>query len=118
MTEIALREIAVPMSQMVRLCSVTETPNEGEVCEIAAAGRVFCVARVDGEVVVMDNVCPHRGGPLGQGLIENGHVVCPWHAWAFNAKTGCASHNSKACVRRYEVQVEGDAVLVDVEGNG
>ena len=103
------------MSQLVRLCSVTETPNEGEVCEIAAAGRVFCIARVDGEVVVMDNVCPHRGGPLGQGLIENGHVVCPWHAWAFNVKTGCASHNPKACVRRYGVRVVDEMVEVDLE---
>lgn len=109
------REKPVRMSQFVPLCSVAETPKEGEVCEVAAVGRVFCVGRVDGELVVMDNVCPHRGGPLGQGLIENGHVVCPWHAWAFSAKTGCASHNPNACVRRYGVRVDGDSVEVDLE---
>lgn len=102
------------MSQFVPLCSVTDAPKEGEVCEISAAGRVFCVSRVNGELSVMDNVCPHRGGPLGQGLIEDGHIVCPWHAWAFNAKTGCASNNPNACVRRYAVRMEGESVLVDV----
>lgn len=102
------------MPQFVPLCHETETPQEGDICEMAASGHVFCVARVEGELVVMDNVCPHRGGPLGQGLIENGHVVCPWHAWAINAKTGCASHNPNACVRRYAVRVEEEMVLVDL----
>lgn len=81
---------------------------------MSAGGRVFCVARVDGELVVMDNTCPHRGGPLGQGLIEQGHVVCPWHAWAFHAKTGCASNNPRACVRIYPVLIENELVQVDV----
>lgn len=103
------------MSQFVPLCYVTAAPKEGEVCEMAAAGRIFCVSHANGELIVMDNVCPHRGGPLGQGLIENGYVVCPWHAWAFNLKTGCASNNSSACARIYATRVENDVVLVDLE---
>ena len=103
------------MPQFVPLCRVTETPEEGEICEMPAAGRVFCVARVYGELSVMDNVCPHRGGPLGQGLVEDGRIVCPWHAWAFDAKTGCASHNPKACVRRYAARLEDEVVLVEVD---
>ena len=103
------------MPQFVPLCRVTETPQEGEVCEMTAAGSLFCVARVDGELVVMDNVCPHRGGPLGQGIVEQGRIVCPWHAWAFDAKTGCASHNLKACVRRYATRIDGDTVMVELE---
>lgn len=103
------------MPQFVALCQVSDTPQEGEVCEVSAANRVFCVARVNGELVVMDNVCPHRGGPLGQGLVENGNVVCPWHAWAFDAKTGCATHDPKECVRRYAVRMEGDIVRVEID---
>jgi len=100
------------MTEFVALCRVSETPTDGEVCEIATASHVFCVACVDGELVVMDNTCPHRGGPLGQGVVENGHIVCPWHAWAFDAKSGCASHNPKACVRRYATLIEGETVMV------
>lgn len=104
------------MSQFVPLCSVGEAPKEGEVCEIAAAGRVFCVSRVSGELVVMDNVCPHRGGPLGQGLIDGGRLVCPWHAWAFDVKTGQPSNNCKVCVRIFPTRIESDVVQVDLDG--
>ena len=103
------------MSHFVPLCSVSETPRDGEVCEITAGDRVFCVGRVAGELFVMDNVCPHRGGPLGQGVIEKGHVVCPWHAWAFDGKTGCASHNSQACVRVYAIRIEGGIVQIELD---
>ena len=41
----------------------------------------------------MENVCLHRGGPLGQGMIEGGKVVCPWHGWAWDPKTGEAAQN-------------------------
>ena len=103
------------MPQYVPLCRESELPAEGEACEITASGRIFCVARVDGELVVMDNVCPHRGGPLGQGIIEQGLIVCPWHAWAFDAKTGCASHNPNACVRRYASLIEGETVMLQLD---
>jgi nitrite reductase (NADH) small subunit len=69
------------------------------------------VANVNGEISAMDNICPHRQGPLGQGIIEGGKVVCPWHAWAFDVKTGAAVHNPSAHVQIYEVKIEGDDVL-------
>jgi nitrite reductase (NADH) small subunit len=59
----------------------------------------------------MDNVCPHRGGPLGQGLIEEGKLICPWHAWAIDLKTGEVTHSPQAKVETYEVKTEGDDVL-------
>lgn len=62
----------------------------------------------------MDDVCPHRGGPLGQGIIEDGKIICPWHAWAFDVKTGIAVHTPNAKVEVYDVKIEGDDVLVKV----
>jgi nitrite reductase (NADH) small subunit len=78
------------MSQFVRLCSASELPGEGEVSEFTAQGRAFCVAHVAGAVVVLDGVCPHEGGPLGEGIVEEGRVVCPWHAYAFDVSSGVA----------------------------
>ena len=46
----------------------------------------------------MENVCLHRGRPLGQGTIEGGKVVCPWHGWQWNPHTGEAAHNPNAKV--------------------
>ena len=79
------------MGEWVRLCGQGEAPGEGEVREMAAGGRAVCVARHEGQLHALDNVCPHRQGPLGEGWLEGGAVLCPWHAWAFDLHTGEAS---------------------------
>jgi nitrite reductase (NADH) small subunit len=98
------------MPDLVRICSERDLPAEGEVCEMA--GGRLCVARVGGEIAVLDNTCPHREGPLGQGMIEDGRVVCPYHGWAFDVKTGAALHNPQAKVRIYEAVVKDGELLV------
>ena len=100
------------MPGLVRICSEAELPREGEVCEMAALGRPFCVARLGGEIAVLDGVCPHNEGPLGQGIVENGRVVCPWHAWAFDVKTGEAEHSAREHVAVYEAIIEDGALLI------
>ena len=102
------------MSEFVRILSRAELPSDGEAREVACAGKMLCVANVGGEISAMDNVCPHRGGPLGEGIIENGKVVCPWHAWAFDVKTGAAEHSPGDKVDVYPVRIEGDDVLVNL----
>jgi nitrite reductase (NADH) small subunit len=76
------------MSGFVRICSQSELPAAGEVREFEAEGRPFCVANVGGTIAVLGGVCPHEEGPLGEGTIENGCVVCPWHSYAFDVRTG------------------------------
>ena len=98
------------MADLVRICSERELPAEGEVCEMA--GGRLCVARVGGEIAVLDNDCPHSGGPLGQGMVENGRVVCPYHGWAFDVKTGAALHAPGEKVRVFEAVVKDGELLV------
>ena len=62
----------------------------------------------------MENLCPHRQGPLGQGWIEGDAVVCPWHAWAFNCRTGIAEEPEKASVKVFPVRKQDNTVLVDL----
>jgi len=76
------------MSDFVRICSQGDLPAEGKVKEFVVNGRALCVATVDGTVCVLDGTCPHEGGPLGEGSIEGGKLVCPWHEFAFDVKTG------------------------------
>ncbi|MFT4112283.1 Rieske (2Fe-2S) protein [Silvibacterium sp.] len=102
------------MSESIRILSRSELPAEGEAREAVCGNRVLCIAQVNGEIHAVDNACPHRGGPLGQGIVENGTVVCPWHAWAFDLKTGAAAHSPLARVAVYPVRVEGDDVLVQL----
>ncbi len=102
------------MPQWVRLCSAAEAPTEGNVVEADAGGVSVCLARLNGRLAAVDNWCPHRRGPLGQGWIEGEAVVCPWHAWAFNLETGVAEPPERASVDVFPVRVEGEDVLVDL----
>jgi len=97
------------MSEFVRVCPVSQLPRAGEVAEFTVAGRVLCVANVDGAFGVLDGTCPHEGGPLGEGIIEDGRVVCPWHGYAFDPRTGACLQDDglKAQVLESEV-VDGE----------
>lgn len=74
---------------------------------------MICVANVDGVIHAMENTCLHRGGPLGAGVIEDGKVICPWHGWAWDPKTGEA-HVKGAKVEVYGVKVEGGETVIDI----
>jgi nitrite reductase (NADH) small subunit len=100
------------MSEFVRICAKAELPVSGDAKEFIAGDRMLCIANEHGAISAMDNVCPHRGGPLGQGMVEGGKVICPWHAWAFDLKTGAAQHSPDTKVTLYEMKVEGEDVFV------
>jgi nitrite reductase (NADH) small subunit len=98
--------------KLVRICGVGELPPEGEVGEFQAGKLTLCVAKMNGQVYAMENECPHHGGPLGQGRLEDGKVLCPWHAYAFDVKTGECT--GAIPVRVFEVTVAREDVLVKV----
>jgi nitrite reductase (NADH) small subunit len=98
----------------VRIASATELPPSKEVREFLCGDKTICVANVNGTVTAMDNACLHRGGPLGQGVIEKGKVVCPWHGWAWDPATGEAVHNPVAKLNVYPIKVESGEVLVEI----
>ena len=69
------------------LCELSELkPGEGKYVEIG--GFQLAVFINDGQVYVLDNTCPHAGGNLAGGYVENGCAVCPWHYWAFKLDSG------------------------------
>ena len=76
------------MSELVKICVRGELPRPGEAKEFIAGARTLCIANIDGVIRALDNECPHRGGPLAEGMIEHGKLICPWHAWSFDPATG------------------------------
>jgi nitrite reductase (NADH) small subunit len=97
---------------LVRLASESDLPALNEAKEFSCGEKTICVANVNGEISAMDNTCLHRGGPLGQGVIEGGKLICPWHGWAWNPKTGEAQV-SGVKVAVYPVKIEGGEVLIE-----
>jgi nitrite reductase (NADH) small subunit len=101
------------MSALVRICSTAELPRRGEAREFAAGSRTLCIANIDGVIRALDNECPHRGGPLAEGMIEHGRLICPWHGWSFDPATG-ANDASQERVAVYPVTVEAQEVFVKI----
>ncbi len=86
--------------------------GEGIVVEIE--GKKIAVFNCDGNYFATDNTCVHRGGPLGEGLMEGTTVICPWHGWEFDVSSGACLTNPKAKIGVYPTKIEGEDLLVDV----
>jgi nitrite reductase (NADH) small subunit len=102
------------MSQFITLTTQSELPALDEAREFSCGGKSICIANVNGIFSAMENVCPHRGGPLGQGMIDGGKVVCPWHGWAWDVKTGTSSQDSRMKVGVYPLKIEGGDVWIEM----
>jgi nitrite reductase (NADH) small subunit len=103
------------MSNFVKLTTTSELPPEGEAREFEINGKAICVAHTTEGFAAMDNVCVHRGGPLGQGIVDGNKVICPWHGWMFDTGTGASTHDVHMRVAVYPLRIEGDDVLVALD---
>ncbi len=103
------------MPNWIALCTLAEAPAEGSVAEFDASGIPICLARLHGRLHALNNICPHRQGPLAEGWIEGDAVLCPWHAWAFDLQTGLTGPPEHASVPVYPLRTEDDLVLIQLD---
>jgi nitrite reductase (NADH) small subunit len=97
----------------VRAAAVGEIPA-GTIREVSVEGKAVAVANVDGQFYAINNTCLHRGGPLGDGVMEGKIVTCPWHGWQYDVTTGKVSQNPAVGVDSYAVEVRGDEIYVNL----
>lgn len=102
------------MSDATRWCPVAKeadmVPDRASVVRVGGAD-VALISTREG-VFAMDNVCPHSGGSLGDGQVEQGVVTCPLHGWQFECRTGRSLTETRAPQKVYPVKVEGGQVFV------
>ena len=78
-------------------------------------GRAIALFRTKDAVYAIDGVCPHRGGPLGEGYLEESVVTCPWHGWSFDVKTGECRSVPQVKQKCFTVECRGDEVFLEVQ---
>ncbi|MDH3301274.1 MAG: thiamine pyrophosphate-binding protein [Acidimicrobiia bacterium] len=86
--------------------------DEGRVTTVTVGRRSFAVSRHDGEFGCLDNACPHQGGPLGEGSIENGWLRCPWHGYDYSPIDGKPPGGFADAVECFPTDVRDDGVWV------
>ncbi|MEW5864008.1 MAG: nitrite reductase small subunit NirD [Pseudomonadota bacterium] len=96
-----------------RVCALTDIPRRGaRVVRSRAHGDIALFRTLDDEVFALADRCPHRGGPLSQGIVFGRSVACPLHGWTIGLADGCAAAPDEGCTRRFAVRVEDGAVLL------
>ncbi len=85
---------------------------EGGVKSVTCGRATVCMSHHRGEYAALQAKCPHQGGPLGEGSIENGWLRCPWHGWDFDPLTGESPEGHGDRLETYDVDVRDDGVYV------
>lgn len=97
----------------LRATKIGEVPP-GMIRELQLDGKVVALANVGGKLYAINNVCLHRGGPLGQGELSGQVVTCPWHGWQYDVTSGKLVTNPAIGVETYPVELRGEDIYIDV----
>lgn len=84
----------------------------GRVKTVNAGNHIIALSNFEGKICAIDNSCPHQGGPLGEGSIEDGWLRCPWHGYEYHPCTGKAPEGLGDSVPTYEVEEREDGIYV------
>ena len=99
------------MNDWTYICRVDDIPVLGARRVRRPAGTDVAIFRTESDrIFALLDRCPHKGGPLSQGIVFGEHVACPLHNWAISLEDGQARAPDIGCATRFAVRVEGDAV--------
>lgn len=101
------------MAQWHKFATRGDVPP-GTARELTAGGRVVALFNIDGTFYALDGICPHAGGPLGEGAMSGCVVTCPWHGWQFDVVTGRNALNPRIEQTRFPIKIEGNDVFVEI----
>lgn len=94
--------------------SLSDIPRRGARCVRTPAGRVAIFRTADDRVFAIDDRCPHKGGPLSEGIVHGAAVTCPLHNWVISLETGKAQGADEGAVRTIPAKVEGELIYIAV----
>jgi nitrite reductase (NADH) small subunit len=94
----------------IQVGKLDDIPRQGSRIIKTSGGEIALFRSVDDRVFALDNRCPHKGGPLAQGIVHGTRVTCPLHSWVIDLESGSAVAPDVGCAHRHEVRVE-DGVL-------
>jgi nitrite reductase (NADH) small subunit/3-phenylpropionate/trans-cinnamate dioxygenase ferredoxin subunit len=101
------------MGEYVKVGKVDDF-REGRGVALRLNGKKVAIFKVDGHLRAIQDRCPHMGASLADGVVKDGQVICHWHAWCFDLRSGRGDRSTKEWLRAqvYEIKVEGDDVFV------
>ena len=99
----------------IQVGKLEDIPRQGSRVVNTATGEIALFRSVDDQVFALNNKCPHKGGPLSQGIVHGKRVTCPLHSWVIDLETGNAVAPDVGCAHQHAVKVENSMVLLGIK---
>ncbi|MBS4168663.1 Rieske 2Fe-2S domain-containing protein [Parachlamydia sp. AcF125] len=96
----------------VKLALVSDIPEGKSIIVEGPEGLCIALFKLKGEIFALNNACPHMGGPLGEGCIEQETVTCPWHGWQFNIQSGYCDNMQGNTTRKISIRIEQNLIYL------
>lgn len=98
--------------QWIAIGQVSDIPQRGARCIKTPHGKVAVFRTGDGRLFAIDDHCPHKGGPLSEGIVHGASVTCPLHNWVISLETGKAQGADGGSVRTIPIRLDGDTIYI------
>ncbi|WP_374683799.1 nitrite reductase small subunit NirD [Accumulibacter sp.] len=102
------------MAEWKSICKLDDIPRLGSRVVRSMNGDIALFRTSSDEVFALRDRCPHKGGPLSQGLVHGNQVTCPLHGWRLRLDSGEAVAPDQGCSRRYPIRIESGTVFLDI----
>ncbi len=102
------------MSEWKKICAVNDIARLGSRVVKRNEGDIAVFRNAEDEVFALRDKCPHKGGPLSQGIVFGKTVACPLHNWNIKLDDGCAIAPDEGCAQKFAVKVEGGEVYLRI----
>jgi nitrite reductase (NADH) small subunit len=103
------------MSGWIKVCALDEIAPQGSRVVASSQGAIAIFRTADDGVFALHDKCPHKGGPLSQGIVHGDMVTCPLHGFKIGLKDGEALAPDKGCARRFAVKLDAGAVWLQLD---
>lgn len=101
------------MTHWIDIGALSDIPAQGARVVKTAHGCIAVFRTAADQVFAIDDRCPHKGGPLSEGIVHGTSVTCPLHAWVFSLETGMATGAEAGAVTSYPARIDAGRILLD-----
>ena len=103
------------MNDWIEIGSINDIPRRGARCVMTPQGKIAVFRTMEDQIFAIDDHCPHKGGPLSQGIVHGAAVTCPLHNWVISLETGKALGADEGSVKTIAIKLDGDRIFALLE---
>ena len=111
------KKVAMQTEQWIEVGTISDIPKDGARVVKTPLGDIAVFRNMQDEIFALRDKCPHKGGPLSQGIIFGKTVACPLHNWNIALDTGIAVAPDEGCAASFPIRVEGEKVFLSLTPN-